>query len=143
MAAGCRVHAEFDPLAEEFLRDPHALMEGLPPVFYAPSLDSYVVTRYADMERVFLDPGTFSAATAQLPLIALPPEVGKTPLDGGHKPQTAAELLDAVQGRRTAPTTSRAPCSRSTTRTPRRSRPRRSPRSSSRSASPATRRPTT
>ena len=29
-------------------------MDDLPPVFYAPSLDYYVVTRYADIERVFL-----------------------------------------------------------------------------------------
>ena len=50
------VHVDFDPLGEEFLRDPHALMDDLPPVFYAPSLDYYVVTRYADIGRVFLDP---------------------------------------------------------------------------------------
>ena len=36
------------------------------PVFYAPSLDYYVVTRYADVEQVFLDPKTYAAATAQL-----------------------------------------------------------------------------
>ena len=39
------------------------------PVFYAPSIDYYVVTRYADVESVFLDPGTSSAAAAQLPLV--------------------------------------------------------------------------
>jgi hypothetical protein len=43
---------------------------------------------------VFLDPGTFSAATAQLPLIALSPEVGKTLLDGGHKPQPSMVSRD-------------------------------------------------
>ena len=94
-ATGCPVHAGFDPLGEEFLRDPFATMVELPPVFYAPSLDYYVVTRYADIERVFLDPETFSAATAQLPpLIPLPPEVGKTLLDGGHKPQPSMVSLD-------------------------------------------------
>ena len=66
-ATGCPVHAEFDPLGEEFQRDPVATMGDLPSVFYAPSLDYYVVTRHADIERVFLDPETFSAATAQLP----------------------------------------------------------------------------
>jgi hypothetical protein len=91
---GCPVHARFDPLGEEFLRDPFALMEDLPPVFFASALDYYVVTRYADIERVFLDPETFSAATAQLPLIPLPPEVGKTLLDGGHKPQPSMVSLD-------------------------------------------------
>ena len=93
---GCPVHAKFDPLSEEFLRDPFAVLPEVAdePVFYAPSLDYYVVTRYADIERVFLDPQTFSAANAQLPLIQLPPEVGKTLLDGGHKPQPSMVSLD-------------------------------------------------
>ena len=94
MATTCPVRAEFDPLGEGFLRDPYAEMAGLPPVFYAPALDYYVVTRYADVERVFLDPETFSAANAQLPLIPLPPEVGKTLLDGGHRPQPSMVSLD-------------------------------------------------
>jgi cytochrome P450 len=91
---GCPVHAGFDPLGAEFLGDPFAEMDGLPPVFYAPALDYYVVTRYADIERVFLDPETFSAANAQLPLIALSPEVGRTLLDGGHRPQPSMVSLD-------------------------------------------------
>jgi cytochrome P450 len=95
---GCPVHADFDPLSAEFLRDPFGVLARLPldetPVFYAPSLDYYVVTRYADIERVFLDPETFSAANAQLPLIPLAPEVGRTLLDGGHKPQPSMVSLD-------------------------------------------------
>ena len=90
---GCPVHAEFDPLGEAYLRDPLAERPEAP-VFYAPSLDYYVVTRYADVERVFLDPETFSAANAQLPLIPLAPEVGKTLLDGGHRPQPSMVSLD-------------------------------------------------
>lgn len=90
--------ATFDPLGAEFLQDPYAVMAQLPlaeaPVFHAPSLDYYVVTRYADIERVFLDPETFSAANAQLPLIPLAPEVGRTLLDGGHKPQPSMVSLD-------------------------------------------------
>ena len=96
--AGCPVHAEFDPLSAAFLRDPYAVMAALPlaeePVFYAPSLDYFVVTRYADVERVFLDPETFSAATAQLPLVQLSPEAGRILLDGGHKPQPSMVSLD-------------------------------------------------
>ena len=38
----CPVHAEFDPLSEAFLRDPLAEQPDAP-VFYAPSLDYYVV----------------------------------------------------------------------------------------------------
>jgi cytochrome P450 len=92
--SGCPVHGGFDPLGDAFLADPTAHMDDLPPVFYAPALDYYVVTRYADIERVFLDPETFSAANAQLPLIALPPEVGRTLLDGGHRPQPSMVSLD-------------------------------------------------
>jgi cytochrome P450 len=95
--AGCPVHGGFDPLGDAFLRDPNAHMHDLPPVFHAPSLDYYVVTRYADIERVFLHPETFSAANAQQPLIALSPEVGKTLLDGGHAPQPSMVSLDPPQ----------------------------------------------
>ena len=85
----CPVHDEFDPLGDAFLRDPLAVdRPEQPPVFYAPSLDYYVVTRYADIERVFLDPETFSAANAQLPLVALAPEVGEDP--ARRRPQAAA-----------------------------------------------------
>ena len=98
VAQGCPVHDQFDPLGDAFLRDPYAVMHALPleetPVFYAPSLDYYVVTRYADVERVFLDPETFSAAAAQLPLVQLTPEAGKILLDGGHRPQPSMVSLD-------------------------------------------------
>jgi hypothetical protein len=59
---------------------------GEAPVFFAPSLGYYVVAGYADIERVFLDPATDSAANA--------PEVGKTLLDGGHRPQPSMVSLD-------------------------------------------------
>jgi cytochrome P450 len=72
--AACPVHADFDPLSPTFLADPFAVLASLPremPVFYAPSIDYYVVTRYADIEAVFLDHETYSAAPAQLPLAPL------------------------------------------------------------------------
>src|SRR3954464_1334571 len=69
----CPVHAGFDPLSDEFLADPYAVMAALPlhetPVFYAPALDGYVVTRHADIDAVFHDPATYSAAAAQMPLV--------------------------------------------------------------------------
>ena len=55
------MHEGFDPLSSEFLADPYAVMASLPaeaPVFYAPSLDYYVITRYADVEAIFRDPRT-------------------------------------------------------------------------------------
>jgi cytochrome P450 len=64
------------------------------PVFYAPSLDYYVVTRYADVEAVFLDHETYSAAAAQLPLAALVPEALRILAEGGHRPQPSMVSLD-------------------------------------------------
>jgi cytochrome P450 len=94
----CPVHADFDPLSDEFLADPYAVMAQLPldetPVFYAPAIDYYVVTRYADIEAIFLDPETYSAGTAQLPLVKLEPEATEILLAGGHKPQPSMVSLD-------------------------------------------------
>jgi hypothetical protein len=51
VAPGCPVHSEFDPLSPRYLEDPFAVMAELPareePVFYAPAIDYYVVTRHA------------------------------------------------------------------------------------------------
>jgi cytochrome P450 len=94
---GCPVHPGFDPLAPEFLADPMAVLASLPgnePVFYAPAIDYFVVTRHADVEAVFRDPETFSAAAAQLPMTPLTPEAQKTLLDGGHRPQPSMVSLD-------------------------------------------------
>jgi cytochrome P450 len=89
---------EFDPLSAEFLADPFAVMSALPlaeaPVFYAPTLDYYVVSRYADVEAVFLDPESYSAATAQLPLVQLVPEALRILAEGGHRPQPSMVSLD-------------------------------------------------
>jgi cytochrome P450 len=66
---GCPVRESFDPLSPEFLADPFAVLAALPvaaePVFYAPAIGYYVVTRHADIEQVFRDPRTYSAAVAQ------------------------------------------------------------------------------
>ena len=95
--AACPAHADFDPLSPAFLADPFAVLASLPretPVFYATSLDYFVVTRYADIEAVFLDPETYSAAPAQLPLVPLVPEAAQILLAGGHKPQPSMVSLD-------------------------------------------------
>src|SRR3954469_23253473 len=94
----CPVHAGFDPLSDEFLADPYAVMARLPlaetPVFYAPAIDYYVVTRHADIEAVFLDPETYSAGAAQLPLVPLEREATEILLAGGHRPQPSMVSLD-------------------------------------------------
>jgi cytochrome P450 len=105
------VHDGFDPLSPELLEDPYAVLAELPadePVFYAPSLDYYVVTRYADVESVFLDPKTYSAATAQLPLVKLEPEALKILAEGGHRPQPSMVSLDPPAHTRLRRPTSRA-----------------------------------
>jgi hypothetical protein len=97
-ASGCPVRQDFDPLSTEFLADPYPVLAGLPwmgaAIFYAPSIDYYVVTRYADVEQVFRDPRTFSAAVAQAPLVPLVAEAQRILLAGGHTPQPSMVSLD-------------------------------------------------
>ena len=64
------------------------------PIFFAPSIGYYVLTRYADIEQVFRDPATYSAAVAQAPLVPLVPEAQQILLAGGHKPQPSMVSLD-------------------------------------------------
>jgi cytochrome P450 len=97
-APGCPVHESFDPLSAGYLADPYAVMAKLPlteaPVFFAPSIGYYVVTRYADIEQVFSDPAAYSAAIAQAPLAPLVPRAQEILLAGGHRPQPSMVSLD-------------------------------------------------
>ena len=94
-APGCPVDESFDPLSPEFLADPFVVMaQAEAPVFFAPSIGYYVVTRYEDIEEVFKDPATYSAAAAQAPLVPLAPEAQQILLAGGHKPQPSMSSLD-------------------------------------------------
>jgi len=75
MTGGCPVH--FDPLDAGFLADPRPVWAQLrdeAPIHYNPELDMWVVARHADVEAVFRDPATFSAANAQDPAFPLHPE---------------------------------------------------------------------
>jgi len=94
-APGCPVDESFDPLSPEFLADPYAKLPGpAKPIFFAPSIGYYVLTRYADIEAVFRDPASYSAAVAQAPLVAIIPEAQRILLAGGHKPQPSMVSLD-------------------------------------------------
>jgi cytochrome P450 len=107
----CPIHANFDPLSPEFLADPFSVLESIPresQVFYAPSIDYYVVTRYADIETVLLDHETYSSAPAQLPLVELRPEAAQILLAGGHKPQPSMVSLDPPAHTRLRAPTARA-----------------------------------
>ncbi len=93
----CPMHADFDPLSPAFLADPFAFLASLQreaPVFYAPSIGYYVVTRYADIEAIFLDHETYSAAAAQLPLVPIAPEAAQILNASGTAPQPSMVSLD-------------------------------------------------
>lgn len=70
--ASCPVDESFDPLSPTYLADPYTVLATLPhneqPIFYAPVIGYYVLTRYDDIPAVFRDPASFSAAVAQAPL---------------------------------------------------------------------------
>jgi cytochrome P450 len=110
--SGCPVEAGFDPLSPEFLADPFAVMHSLAlaeqPVFYAPAIDYYVITRYRDIEAIFSDPDSYSAAAAQLPLVELDAEAREILLDGGVRPQPSMVSLDPPAHTRLRRPTARA-----------------------------------
>lgn len=109
---GCPVEPGFDPLSPEFVADPFAVMGSLRlderPVFYAPTIDYYVVTRYRDVESIFSDHENYSAAAAQLPLVELDPRARQILLDGGHRPQPSMVSLDPPAHARLRRPTARA-----------------------------------
>jgi cytochrome P450 len=75
--AGHPVDADFDPLDPDYLADPYpyyARFRREAPVFYAPKIDFWVVSRYEDIRRIVGDPETFSNARVQEPLHPLTPE---------------------------------------------------------------------
>ena len=86
--AACPVHGNFDPLSPAFLADPFAVLGSLPretAVFYAPSIDYYVVTRYVDIEAVFLDHETYSCRARTAPTRAACTGGGADPARGGQQ----------------------------------------------------------
>jgi hypothetical protein len=75
--AGQPVDPHFDPLDPDYLADPYpfyARFRREAPVFYAPKIDFWVVSRYEDILEIVKDPETFSNARVQEPLYPLMPE---------------------------------------------------------------------
>jgi hypothetical protein len=65
---GCPIAHDFDPLSPGYLHNPYPTLARLnrdAPIWYAPVLGRWVITRYAEIEEVLADPATFSAAEAQ------------------------------------------------------------------------------
>lgn len=89
------VNVDFDPLDPDYLADPYpyyARFRRETPIFYAPKIDFWVVSRYEDIQRIVKDSETFSNARVQEPLYPL-----------------AAEALEKLKaGVRVKPTTSTA-----------------------------------
>jgi cytochrome P450 len=67
----CPHHVGFDPFDPEYLADPYPELGQLPSVCFAAGLGMWVLRRYADIEAVFRDPQTFSAAIVQDPMFPL------------------------------------------------------------------------
>ena len=108
---GCPVHADFDPFSAAYLADPFAILAALPPdtpVFYAPSIDYYVVTRHADIDTVFRDHETYSATNTQLPLATLVPEAVEILRAGRVAPTPSMVSLDPPAHTRLRAPTARA-----------------------------------
>ncbi len=67
---GCPMSAaarNFDPYDEDYLQDPYPHLRAVreqEPVFYAPDLDYWIVSRHEDVKRCFMDQDAFSAAPA-------------------------------------------------------------------------------
>ncbi len=92
----------FDPFARSYLADPYPTLNRLrreAPVFYARELDMWVVTRFADVERIFSDPLLFSAAIAQSPLFPLGPEARAILADGFRAQPTMSNCDPPKHGR--------------------------------------------
>jgi cytochrome P450 len=71
-ASGCPVAAGFDLLDPAMVLNPYPALttwRDETPVFFAPELDHYVVTRYDDVLPILLDRDTWSAANASSPLM--------------------------------------------------------------------------
>lgn len=93
-APACPAHARFDPFDPAYLADPYPTYAGLPAVFHAPELDMWVLTRYSDIEAVFRDPETFSAAIAQDPMFPLAERAREVLRAGGFAPDKTMSNCD-------------------------------------------------
>lgn len=83
-ADGC----PFRPFSETYLADPYPTLNTLReqgPVFFDDELGVYVVTRHAEVEAVFHDHETFSAANAQDPIVPLGAQAQALLADAGFR----------------------------------------------------------
>jgi len=80
------VSSAYDPFHEPLLSDPYPLFaraRAEAPVFYAPGIDHWIVSRYLDVKAVLLDADTFSAANTIAPITPLSEDAAAILRDGG------------------------------------------------------------
>ena len=83
----CPIAHGYDPLDPSVVANPYPALRVLReegPVFYLPSLDHYIVTRFDDIEAILKDRETWSASNASSPLIPVCPQAQEV-LNSGFK----------------------------------------------------------
>ena len=109
-SASYPVDPEFDPLSPGYLADPYphyARFRREAPIFYAPKIDFWVVSRYEDVARIVKDPGTFSNTRVQEPMHPLSDEA-LAALKGGVRVTPTTSTADLPLHKRTRKHAARA-----------------------------------
>lgn len=75
---------DWDPFDSLRMHEVLARARATEPVFYAPALDAWVVTRHADVLSILHDPSSYSASNANTPITPLPPEALSLLSEGGY-----------------------------------------------------------
>ena len=92
-APGCPVDESFDPLSPGFLADPYAVLAALPlagtPIFFAPSIGYYVITRLRRHRGGVPGPGHLLRRGRPGAAGPAGPEAQQILLAGGHSPRRA------------------------------------------------------
>lgn len=105
----------FDPFRDPYLADPYSFLaraRAEEPVFHAPDIDYWVVTRYDDIRAVFRDPDTYSAQIAQAPIRPFAPSVLRLLKEGNFGAEPVMSNCDRPKHTRIRKHTSRAFTSR-------------------------------
>jgi Cytochrome P450 len=84
MSGQCPVLHDFSMMDEEFVKDPYVISPILRqhPVYYAPELDAYLVTRYTDVAAILPDTEHFSNSNTNVPIHPPSQEALKVLADG-------------------------------------------------------------
>lgn len=82
----------YKPFHDSIISNPfpfYELARQSAPLFYSEEIDHWVVSRYEDVKRIFLDHDTFSARNTLTPITPLSEEAQKVLKDGGWRLQPA------------------------------------------------------